>query len=350
VTLKKIGQFNNFTKQYQSIDDHNDKVSFLYIETLNLTNNQIDYIALRHDDSDRFKNLKIDSIILRNNSLGYLSFDNNINPCYLNLKFIDISRNNLTSIEISYFIHVKRLEASFNQLDTVDMRLISDAINRKESTLNTNYYCNLKQVKTATTATTSLKNESIQSVYESELEYLDLSFNLFSELPFFYSDFILYNNLICLNLSNNYLPIPMASLKTFESMPNIEILVLSGNKLRSIHRYLFNPLIHLKYLDLGNNQLTQIAPVTFIHQNYTLRTLILSNNNLKEVPTEAFRMGARHVKYLDLSHNQISFVENYSFGFMLDLFELYLSFNQIENVDNYAFSIHEDSLIGNKCV
>lgn len=62
------------------------------------------------------------------------------------------------------------------------------------------------------------------------------------------------------------------------------MLYMDSNKLINIPSELFTTLIHLKWLDVRNNQLTSIPTTVKGHAN--LETLLLQGNNIQELPLE----------------------------------------------------------------
>ncbi|NXL91832.1 TLR7 protein, partial [Alectura lathami] len=118
----------------------------------------------------------------------------------------------------------------------------------------------------------------------TSLEQLDISFNLLSFLP------------------------P----GVFEAMPpELKILNLTNNKLKTFNWGKLHLLNKLITLDLSNNFLTTV-PRELSNCTSTLQELILRNNRIQRL-TKHFLRDATSLKYLDLSSNKIQIIKKSSF-------------------------------------
>jgi hypothetical protein len=102
-----------------------------------------------------------------------------------------------------------------------------------------------------------------------------------------------------------------------------------------------------RVLDLSNNFLNDIPKDLFkLKRNASLiETLNINKNNLSRLPKEAF-VHLTSVKYLYLNDNKFTLISNFSFGYMLNLIELYLANNMIQFIEVKAFYIDEKSYVG----
>lgn len=89
-------------------------------------------------------------------------------------------------------------------------------------------------------------------------------------------------------------------------MEKLEVLILSDNRLHTIHKDAFNPNVLIRQLDLSNNQLSfGITNNTMFENQKYLKKLLLANNNITD-----FHFGWLKKKYhfelLDLTGNNIN--------------------------------------------
>lgn len=136
---------------------------------------------------------------------------------------------------------------------------------------------------------------------------------------------------------------------------DIQILRLSGNKIKSISDKAFGTLINLEQLDLSSNALVFLEPTTFIH-NTRLRILNLSKNRIKaldkrlfadlvdleeislhdnelsEIPSEMFARTGK-LSVLDLSANGLAYLDEAILSKLHHLRVLDLNGNQLKNTN-----------------
>jgi Leucine-rich repeat (LRR) protein len=119
------------------------------------------------------------------------------------------------------------------------------------------------------------------------------------------------------------------SLKEDKQSLKVEELDLSRRRIESIDKSLFKKynLEFLKKLDVSNNCLRPMAPITFIELR-NLENLNLSKTQLDSV-YEAFFNGLASLRYLDLSDNRISWIPSNAFNQLRNLEVLNLHRNQI---------------------
>ncbi|XP_019639112.1 PREDICTED: vasorin-like [Branchiostoma belcheri] len=114
----------------------------------------------------------------------------------------------------------------------------------------------------------------------------------------------------------------------FIGIENLKTLLLSGNRIKTIQPNIFRSISQLHFLDLSHNDLVCLDPGCFkINMHHlslldlrsnvlrevrsawfigleNLRTLLLSGNKIKRVPSNAFE-STIHLQFLDLSHNDL---------------------------------------------
>ncbi|KAK5649124.1 hypothetical protein RI129_004016 [Pyrocoelia pectoralis] len=161
-----------------------------------------------------------------------------------------------------------------------------------------------------------------------------------------------------LGLPNNQLTsVPTLALK---SLPELDRLDLSGNKLKILDADSFKGLYNLSFVELSNNVLSKIAPTTF-SKLPQLRTLRLRGNRLtiaalsklEQISTvEEMDLSAnafvgpidsrtfpkmQSLKYLQLAHNSFASIKMGCLEGLGNLSVLSLQHNQIDVIEDHAF-------------
>ncbi|XP_068626435.1 protein artichoke [Battus philenor] len=153
------------------------------------------------------------------------------------------------------------------------------------------------------------------------IEILDMSGNrLRAPLPNYMTK---WSNLHTLNLSNNNYDKWLGNDNEYD----IKRLDLSKNKINSIDVKAFNKIKNLSFLDLSENRIYDLPTSVFSDAN-NLDTLILSRNYFSEVPS--FR--SQSLRSLSLSYCQIANIDTEALTGMSSLLAIDLSMNEIEKI------------------
>ena len=105
------------------------------------------------------------------------------------------------------------------------------------------------------------------------------------------------------------------------------------NRLKTIEKGDLLFLTNLRYLELGNNQITDIAPGSFFSQE-KLEKLFLDNNHITMIEPMTF-YGLQNLKILSIKHNRLTLLKYESFKDMSNLEELHLNSNAIQYLEPF---------------
>ncbi len=161
--------------------------------------------------------------------------------------------------------------------------------------------------------------KTIAKAAANKSELLNLSGLRMVEIPL---SVLKIKSLKILNLRNN----DIKDVTPLFGLPNLEVVYLSGNKIRSIHPEFFNS-VNLKVLDLSNNYLENI-PETLEHQ-INLRRLFLASNQLTMLPSSLFFL--ENLEILSVSSNRIKRIPK-KINKLKRLTDLYANNNKITEV------------------
>ena len=170
-------------------------------------------------------------------------------------------------------------------------------------------------------------NRETFSGTETNLEYLDLGFNIISEISEVDFPVLKYLNLE----RNNLKRIDGA----FRKLSNANVLVLRQNQLFDLSLESFFGLENLISLDLSENRVTEIPAGVF--SNQFLNEINISGNALRELGQQTFT-DLPILEVLDLSRNSIIGIKNGAFDNIPRLKKLFLSRNRMSSYRGDFFS------------
>ncbi|CAG9562611.1 unnamed protein product [Danaus chrysippus] len=135
---------------------------------------------------------------------------------------------------------------------------------------------------------------------------------------------------------NKYLEL---SLGTFNGLRELQLLDLGKNNLKNIPSEIFCPLENLQTLNLTNNRMKSIDRLGFGKSCGTgLRSLDISQNELKSLSEESEISGLRHLQELKLQHNNISDISDEIFNGLISLRILNISYNNLQLIPEGIFA------------
>lgn len=265
-----------------------DQSIILSIKTLNLRGNGIENFVLTRNS---LFSVEIQKLDLSHNSLIILENSGWLQSC--KLKHLYLSHNKLLQVDVAFFLYLDCLDLSYNEFYQ----------------FSTEFYNTI----------TPTENEQLKS----NLTRLDLSHNQLLNLPFLHLENVEFNNIYDLNISDNSLSVILNN--EFSTMINLKRLSLRSNKLASVETNAFKNLQKLVILDLRSNYLTGLGD-SLKDPGKSLIKLLLGHNLFQVLPRQALKWCAK-VKFLNLYDNRIRNLEDFSFGFMKSLIEVYLGGN-----------------------
>lgn len=274
-----------------------------YGETLDLSRNNIFFINpldFRDLSSIKCLNLSDNAIsqTLNGSEFSYLS----------GLKYLDYSNNRIDLLYSTAFQELKFLEVldlSYNKHYflaegvTHVLSFVKNLAHLKKLMMNEN--------EISTSISTGIESESLQ-ILEFRGNRLDV---LWRDGTVIYLSF--FKNLTRLEqLDISFNSLSFLPHDVFEAMPpQLRILNLTNNKMKSFNWGRLQHLKKLETLDLSNNLLATV-PRELSNCSSTLRNLMLRNNRIQHL-TKHFLRGAFSLEHLDLSSNKIQIIKKSSF-------------------------------------
>ena len=136
------------------------------------------------------------------------------------------------------------------------------------------------------------------------------------------------------NIDLSFNNISILSENSVDNMPRLDTVVVSDNIIKVVQPEVFFRLQDLRYLDMHNNNIDYIHPVTF-RNNPNLSVLDLSCNKLKQLRNDF--NSENELKFLNLSSNMLTSEELMFFLPISSLQILDLSNNEIETMREEIF-------------
>ena len=281
-----------------------------YLNEVNVSGN-----LLKELEQDTFVNLPILEVLdLSHNNLN--TINNGAFNAIPRLKKLLLHHNRLTSYKGDFFANMENdtdlhtLDLSFNELTYLypesfiyHPQLINvDFSNNKFSFFPTQFIRGLKYMQKL-----NLNHNLIKVIDEQDfanlkmLQDLDMSYNEVAEIK--ETAFQNSSQLQRINLSHN----KISMLKTDTFLGTIRLMLdLSHNNLTDMPRGMFQRpnVMKLQSIDLSHNRFTRIPVDVLQSQYFHLNTLMISNNNIEDIPSDANIL--LNIKEIDLSFNPLT--------------------------------------------
>ncbi|KAL1131631.1 hypothetical protein AAG570_011244 [Ranatra chinensis] len=284
------------------------------LKTLDLSNNSIDSLS----GSGFTKLNRLQQLYLQSNSITYMA-DHALDGL-TSLVSLNLADNKLVNLPPELFSDTRELK---------ELHLQNNSIN----VLGPDLFTGLSQLMVLDLSDNELTDEWINgSTFAGLLRLVLLSIagnNIAKLEPSVFRD--LYS-LQILRLEEN--AIETIAENTFTTLNNLHTLSLSNNKLTMIDSNTLSGLYGLNVLSLDSNNIQYIDPEA-LKNSSSLQDLHLNSNKLYDVP--AVLAEVPHLKTLDLGDNQITELFNSSFSSMKDLVGLRLTENNLTNISKGVF-------------
>ena len=324
--------FDDYNFYKAVVDAYNKENNTSLSYDVNLTLDQLSTInKLSCDKEIKFGTRGIEKLT----SLTYLNLlRNNISSIDLtkntSLKELDLDNNKLSSIDLSKNTKLTYLSLSSNKLSSIDL---SKNTSLTELYLDDNNLNSIDLSKNISLTSLGLDDNNLSSIdlsKNTKLTYLNLSSNKLSSIDLSKNTKLTYlsllrNNISSIDLSKNtkltYLNLSSNKLSSIDLSKNtfLERLYLDNNKLSSID---LSKNTKLTYLNLSSNKLSSID----LSKNTFLERLYLNDNNLSSIDLTK----NTSLKELYLDNNKLSSID---LSQNTALTGLYLNDNNLNSID-----------------
>lgn len=128
---------------------------------------------------------------------------------------------------------------------------------------------------------------------------------------------------------------PIFSTMELQVLSNLQVLDLSGNKIKGVEEGILKGCTKLQEFYLDNNNLTNV-PSNSLNGPESLRSLSIRHNNIALLKTSSFESQPSLMK-IDLRNNKISNIEGGAFYGLHEISEIYLGGNRITKMNSDVF-------------
>jgi len=250
---------------------------------------------------------RLESLTLRFNNINFIGQSSLM--FYTKLELIDLSHNKIVAVQDSSFtrsFNLKKLNLEGNKISKVTNETFAGLSKLQSLSLRKNEIV-------------SLPAGAFSSNVPS-LVGLDLSGNRITEISNAAFDGL--TSLSLLNLADNLLPaVPSEALT---SLPHLAELYLSGNLLKALPNSAFSHFLNLATLELSSSLISTVHIDAFKGLSSTLKKLKLADNDLKEIPADAF-YGLPKLHVLDIGRNPFQVILGGAFSYLKKLKKIDLS-------------------------
>lgn len=287
-------------------------VDFDWVEELNISGNKL--IVLK----DVPKNLRI--LDASNNCISVIDIEHF--DCD-DVEIMDLSRNKLDTINVSYMKHLQKLSIKKNKFTELLSDIFCESLEELDAEKNIIIKVSLEDTKIITL---NISNNHIKELYDHDLpkslKSLDVSYNLLDENSF---DVKELTQLLKINLNENKL----SKIECKAYPDSLEVLRLNNNSIQQVTEIPKK----IIFLDLEANGLEFFE----VDQN-ELKKLYLENNKLKRL----IKLSSS-LRVLSAFNNDICYVDY----FPEDLISLDLSYNKLANLPELPYGLEKCELENN---
>lgn len=281
------------------------------ISHFNIGYNEI--YEIMENDFDWGTNIK--TLLLRNNRLTHLKEQIFVN--LRSLKELSLSFNPLRYVDVNAFqtlTELESLEISFGlEFDDFPEDILKPLINLQWLVIDNNNFRIISENGLLTL---------------EQLRYLNLEGNRIEVIPVNLFRSSVHAHLTDIRLSNNNIEIILPN--SFNSLNNLQTVMLLGNRLKTLQKNSFYNLANLTTLILSDNLLKFISPAAFSNLPFLTR-LDMQNNKLTEFSFKFFvNVSNFSPLILNVSNNYISYCESDNKILNIEVFDL--RYNSLSSV------------------
>lgn len=249
------------------------------------------------------------------------------------LEYLDLSDNkvlSLPAVALSRLPNLKRLKIDYNRIGALSYDILRSVKGLEELSLAYNIireipegtFKDLKSLKILNLFGNKIAEVNAETFMgiEANLEYMDLGFNIISEISR-----VSYPNLRYLNLEKNLI---RNISSVFNLLRNLQVLNMGENMVRELPPDTFRDMTNLLHVNLNKNRIAKLAPGVF--ENTYLTKVNMSGNQLSEILPKSFS-NLPILEVVDLSGNKITAIKNGAFDTIPHLKTLHLDRNRLSS-------------------
>ncbi|KAK3097802.1 hypothetical protein FSP39_013340 [Pinctada imbricata] len=321
--LKKLSLAGNTNLSAANLISIFNSSGFEEVQSLDLSSIKFSNVS---DVLESMRDLPVSELILSNNSIGEMPVS--LRDYLRTLKILRADNNELTKVSqsITEIASLEELDLSFNKITTI----------------HSSFQSSLTKIRVLNLAYNKLTSSSVKIENCQELEHLDLGHNLISNLTIPST----LTNVKDVNLAGNKITdlLPLSGLTSLEYFDisnnrlrklkpflftyskNVKVANFSGNQIREANEQTFrrhSP----KNIDLSNNKLTRLLNMGWIET----QRIDLHGNDIVAIDDQAF-YALYSLKYLNLGNNNLSFLQPDAFLYLTNISDLILNHNILHNV------------------
>merc|ERR1719233_2172246 len=243
----------------------------------------------------------------------------------------------LPAVALSRLPNLKRLKIDYNRIGALSYDILRSVKGLEELSLAYNIireipegtFKDLKDLKILNlygNKIAGVNTETFMGV-ESNLEYMDLGFNIINDITR-----ISYPKLRYLNLEKNMI---RNISNVFNLLTSLQVLNLGENMIDELPAETFRDMTNLLQVNLNKNKVRNLEPGVF--ENAFLTKVNMSGNQLTEIQSKSFS-NLEILEVVDLSGNQISAIKNGAFDRIPHLKTLHLQKNRLSSYKGDIYS------------
>jgi len=256
------------------------------------------------------------------------------------LEYLDLSDNkvlSLPAVALSRLPNLKRLKIDYNRIGALSYDILRSVKGLEELSLAYNIireipegtFKDLKDLKILNLYGNKIAGVNAETFMgvESNLEYMDLGFNIINDITR-----ISYPKLRYLNLEKNMI---RNISNVFNLLTSLQVLNLGENMIDQLPAETFRDMTNLLQVNLNKNKVRNLEPGVF--ENAFLTKVNMSGNQLTEIQSKSFS-NLEILEVVDLSGNQISAISNGAFDRIPHLKTLHLQKNRLNSYKGDIYS------------